>query len=156
MMTKHENYEQRTEKLLEPLLKEHDFELYDVEYVKEGGNYYLRVYIDKENGVTIDDCELVSRALSGMLDKTDFISDSYILEISSPGLGRQLKKDKHLDKSIGEEVEIRFYKPINRRKEWVGILEGYNADTISIKLEDESTVDFKRSDISMVRLTLDF
>lgn len=155
-MAKHTDYEKRTEKLLEPLLKKHSFELYDVEYVKEGGSYYLRVYIDKENGITIDDCELVSRALSDMLDEADFIPDSYILEVSSPGLGRQLKKDKHFDKSIGEEVEIKLYKPLNKKKEWVGILEGYNAYTISIRLEDNSVVDFKRTDIAMIRLTFDF
>lgn len=155
-MSKHEEYELKTEKILEPILKANNYELYDIEYVKEGGNWFLRVYIDKENGITIDDCELVSRALSDLLDKNDFIPDSYILEVSSPGLGRQLKKDKHFEKSIGEEVEIKLYKPVNKRKDFVGILTAFDHDTITIELEDESTMSFKRSDISTVRLTFDF
>ena len=93
-MTKREEYELKTEKLLEPLMNENNFELVDVEYVKEGGNNFLRAYIDKDGGITVDDCELVSRALSDLLDEHDFIPDAYILEVSSPGLGRQLKKEK--------------------------------------------------------------
>ncbi len=155
-MTKHEEYEQRTEKLLQPILSTNQFELYDVEYVKEGSNWFLRVYIDKENGISIDDCELVSRALSELLDKHDFIPDSYILEVSSPGLGRQLKRDKHFEKSIGEEVELKLYKGINKKKEFVGILTAYDQDTITIELEDGSSSVFNRADIAIVRLTFDF
>lgn len=155
-MTKHEEYEQRTEKLLKPVLDANHFELYDLEYVKEGGNWYLRAYIDKENGITVDDCELVSRALSRLLDKTDFIPEAYILEVSSPGLGRQLKRDKHFERSIGEEVEIKLYKAVNKKKEWTGILTGFDTDTITIELEDKSAMAFKRSEISVVRLTFDF
>ena len=155
-MAKHDIYASKTEKLLLPVLEANNFELYDVEYVKEGSNWYLRAYIDKEGGITVDDCELVSRALSDLLDKNDFIPDAYILEVSSPGLGRQLKKDKHFDKSIGEEVEIKLYKSINKQKEWVGILVGYNEDTITIQLEDETQIDIPRKDIAIVRLTFDF
>ena len=93
-MSKREIYEQKTEELIMPLIEQHQFELVDVEYVKEGGNWYLRAYIDKPGGITVDDCELVSRALSDLLDEHDFIEDAYILEVSSPGLGRPLKKDK--------------------------------------------------------------
>ena len=92
IMTKHQEYELKTEKLLETILSENQFELYDVEYVKEGGNYFLRAFIDKDGGITIDDCELVSRALSELLDKDDFIPDAYILEVSSPGLGKAVEK----------------------------------------------------------------
>ena len=99
-MSKREEYEQRTEQLLLPIIEEHHFELVDVEYVKEAGNWYLRAYVDKEGGFTVDDCELVSRRLSDLLDEEDFIPDSYILEISSPGLGRQLKKEKDFARSI--------------------------------------------------------
>lgn len=155
-MTKHEEYEQRTEKLLEPLLAANQFELYDVEYVKEGGNWFLRAYIDKEGGITVDDCELVSRALSDLLDKADFIPEAYILEVSSPGLGRQLKKDKHFEKSIGEEVELKLFKPVNKRKEWTGILTGFTAESITIETEEGTALEFKRADIAMVRLTFDF
>lgn len=155
-MAKHEDYEKRTEKLLEPILAANHFELYDVEYVKEGSNWYLRAYIDKEGGITVDDCELVSRELSDLLDKEDFIPDSYILEVSSPGLGRQLKKDKHFERSIGEEVEIKLYKPINKKKEFTGILTGYNQDVIKIQIDDQTEMELPRKDIAMVRLTIDF
>lgn len=155
-MAKHEEYEMKTEKLLEPILTANHLELYDLEYVKEGGNWYLRAYIDKPGGVTLEDCENVSRALSDLLDKEDFIPDAYILEVSSPGLGRQLKKDRHFENSIGEEVEIKLYKPLDKRKEWIGILTGFDADSVTIKIEDKSEMQIKRSDIAIVRLTLDF
>ncbi|ROR30816.1 ribosome maturation factor RimP [Mobilisporobacter senegalensis] len=155
-MAKKEDYELRTEKLLEPIIKDTNFELVDVEYVKEGGNFFLRVYIDKPGGITIDDCELVSRALSDLLDKHDFIPDAYILEVSSPGLGRQLKKDKDFARSIGEEVEIKLYKAINKQKDFFGILKAYNKDTITIEQENESEMILERKDIAMIRLALDF
>ena len=106
-MTKRETYEQKTEALLAPLLEEHRFELVDVEFVKEAGTWFLRAYIDKPGGITIDDCELVSRALSDLLDEKDFIEETYILEVSSPGLGRPLKKDRDFERSLGESVEVR-------------------------------------------------
>ena len=121
-MSKREDYENRTEELLTPIAEVSQVEIYDVEYVKEGSDYYLRAYIDKPEGVNILDCENVSRALSEALDKADFIPDAYILEVSSPGLGRTLKKDKHLQKSIGEEVEIKLFKPIDKCKEFSGII----------------------------------
>ncbi len=113
-MSKREDYENRTEKLLEPIVAEHEFEIVDVEYIKEGSNWYLRAYIDKPGGITIDDLEMVSRALSDKLDEEDFISDAYILEVSSPGLGRPLKKEKDFKRSMGEEVEVFLYKAINK------------------------------------------
>lgn len=155
-MTKHEEYERKTEQLLEPILTANHFELYDVEYVKEGGGWYLRAYIDKENGITVDDCVLVSRALSDLLDQKDFISDSYVLEVSSPGLGRQLKKDKHFEKSIGEEIEVKLYKALNKKKEYVGVLKAFDAVTLTLELEDGTTMDIPRADTAVVRLTFDF
>ncbi|HWT27440.1 MAG TPA: ribosome maturation factor RimP [Mobilitalea sp.] len=155
-MTKHEEYEQKTERLLEPILKANHFELYDVEYVKEGGNWYLRTYIDKEGGITVDDCETVSRSLSDLLDKNDFIPDAYILEVSSPGLGRQLKRDKHFEKSIGEEVEVKLYKAIEKKKEFVGILTAFDQTTLTIETDKNVKMEIPRADIAMVRLTFDF
>lgn len=155
-MTKREEYEMKTEQMILPLLEENHFELYDVEYVKEGGNWYLRAYIDKEGGITVDDCELVSRALSDMLDKNDFIPDAYILEVSSPGLGRQLKKDKHFAKSIGEQVEVKLFKAINKIKDFEGILVGFDEEKIIIETEDGAQMELNRQDIAMVRLALDF
>lgn len=155
-MSNREIYEKKTERLVEPILARNRFELYDIEYVKEGGNWYLRVYIDKEGGITVDDCELVSRELSDLLDQEDFIPESYILEVSSPGLGRQLKKDKHFERSIGEEVEIKLYKPLNKQKEWVGILTGFDDNVIKIQIDDQNVMEIPRKDIAVVRLTIDF
>jgi len=155
-LSNREIYEKKTERLVEPILARNRFELYDIEYVKEGGNWYLRVYIDKEGGITVDDCELVSRELSDLLDQEDFIPESYILEVSSPGLGRQLKKDKHFERSIGEEVEIKLYKPLNKQKEWVGILTGFDDNVIKIQIDDQNVMEIPRKDIAVVRLTIDF
>ena len=155
-MTKREEYEVKTESLVMPLIDENNFELVDVEYVKEGGNNFLRVYIDKEGGITVDDCELVSRALSDLLDVEDYIPDAYILEVSSPGLGRQLKKDKDFKRSIGEVIEIKLYKGINKRKDFDGVLTAFDDETITVELEDGSEMVFKRPEIAMVRLAIDF
>lgn len=155
-MTKREQYEAKVEAWLLPVLKEYAFELVDVEYVKEVGIWYLRAYIDKEGGITVDDCEIVSRRLGEWLDKEDFISDSYILEVSSPGLGRPLKKEKDFARSIGKDVEIRLYKPLNKQKEYTGTLASYDADTVTITLEDGSDLIFKKSDIALIRLAFDF
>ena len=155
-MSKREDYEARFEKILLPITEEYDLEIYDVEYVKEGSDWYLRAYIDKEGGVTIEDCEKVSRAVSEVMDKEDFIPDAYILEVSSPGLGRALKKDKHLAKSIGAEVEIKTYKPIEKQKEFSGILKEYDEESITIGQKEGTNMKFARSDIALIRLALDF
>lgn len=154
-MSKRETYETRTEQLLTPIAEQYGVEIYDVEYVKEGSEWYLRAYIDKPEGVTINDCELVSRALSDALDVEDYIADAYILEVSSPGLGRTLKKDRHLEKSLGEEVEIRTYRPIDKRKEFGGILKAFDAGTVTIEDETGERV-FNRTEIALIRLALDF
>ena len=154
-MSKRETYETRTEQLLVPIAEKYGVEIYDVEYVKEGSDWYLRAYIDKPEGVNINDCENVSRALSDVLDTEDYIEDAYILEVSSPGLGRTLKKDRHLEKSLGEEVEIRTYKPIDKQKEFSGILKAYDKDTVTIEEDSEDRV-FARADIALIRLALDF
>ena len=154
-MSKKESYEVRTEELLIPIVEANAVEIYDVEYVKEGSDYYLRAYIDKSDGVNIIDCENVSRALSDALDREDFIPDAYILEVSSPGLGRTLKKDRHLEKSIGQDVEIRLYKPENGTKEYEGVLESFDAETITIS-DGEREYSFSRNNIAIIRLALDF
>ena len=155
-MSRREEYEQKTEELLEPIVRENGFELVDVEYVKEAGTWYLCAYIDKPGGITVDDCETVSRKFSDILDEKDYIEDSYIFEVSSPGLGRPLKKEKDFKRSLGEEVEIRTYRAIERQKEFVGILKEYDKETVTIAYEDESTQTFKKSEIALIRLALDF
>ena len=154
-MSRRETYEARTEELLVPIAEANGVEIYDVEYVKEGSDWYLRAYIDKPEGVNILDCENVSRALSDKLDEEDFIDDAYILEVSSPGLGRTLKKDKHLEKSLGEEVELRLYKPKDKQKEFAGILKAFDENSVTIETQEEEKV-FARSEIALIRLAFDF
>ena len=139
-----------------PILYRMGFELYDVEYVKEGQDYYLRAYIDKEGGINIDDCVAVSREMNELIDVEDFGSDEgYIFEVSSPGLGRVLKKDKHFEKSLGLDVDIKTYKPINGSKEFTGELTSFDKDTITVTFDDGVEI-FNRADIAQIKLTIDF
>ncbi len=154
-MSKRENIETRFEEILTPIAAANGVSVYDVEYVKEAGEYYLRAYIDKEGGVSIDDCEAVSRALDAPLDSEDFIPDAYTLEVSSPGLGRRLTKDRHLEKSLGCPVEIKLFKPLEGEKEWMGELTGYTDKTVSIWVGDR-TVAFEREQLADMRLHTDF
>lgn len=154
-MSRREDYEARTEKLLVPIAEANGVSVYDVEYVKEGADFYLRAYIDKPEGVNILDCENVSRALSDELDREDFISEAYVLEVSSPGLGRTLKKDRHLQASIGQEVEVKLFKPVDKCREFAGVLESFDADSITI-LEGEARRSFQRTQIALIRLAIDF
>ena len=154
-MSRREEYETRTQALLEPIAREYGVSVYDVEYVKEGADYHLCAYIDKPEGVNIQDCENVSRALSDALDREDFIADAYVLEVSSPGLGRALKKEMHLQAAIGREVEIKLYKPVDKCREFAGVLEGVDKDSITI-LEGETARTFRRTDVAQVRLAIDF
>ena len=155
-MSKTEIYEAKTEELILPIVEANHFELVDVEYVKEAGTWYLRIYIDKEGGININDCELVSRAFSEILDQKDYIEDAYILEVSSPGLGRPLKKDKDFQRNMGEEVEVRTYKPINKQKEFVGLLEAWDKETVTLQLESGELLTLNRSDIALIRQYIEF
>lgn len=154
-MSKSDTYESRTEALLLPLMEENRFELVDVEYVKEGGSWYLRAYIDKPDGITIDDCELISRALSDLLDKEDFIEDSYILEVSSPGLLRPIKKDKDFQRNLGKDVEIRLFKAVDKQKEFTGTLCAYDKDCVTVQTGDRE-IKFARKEIALIRPAVDF
>lgn len=155
-MTKREQYEPKVEAWLLPVMEENHFELVDVEYVREAGIWYLRAYIDKEGGIAVDDCEVVSRRLGEWLDKEDFIEDSYILEVSSPGLGRPLKKEKDYVRSIGKDVDIKLYKALNKQKEYTGVLKSYDQNTVTLTMEDESELVFQKADIALIRLAFDF
>ena len=156
MLTRREDIEKRTEELVLPIVEEQGFELVDVEYVKEGGTMYLRAYIDKPGGIAVNDCETVSRALSDLLDKEDYIADSYILEVSSPGLGRPLKKEKDFKRSVGKAVEIRLYRAVDRKKEFEGILTAYDDHSVTIEQEDGTEASFERAAIALIRLAFDF
>ncbi len=154
-MAKRENYEERVERFLMPLMEENQYELVDVEWVKEAGTWYLRAYIDKEGGFSVDDCEKVSRRLSDWLDQEDFIAESYILEVSSPGLGRPLKKEKDFARSIGKDVDVKLYRARDKRKDFKGTLKAYDKDTVTIQ-EDGTELVFERSEIALIRLAFDF
>ena len=155
-MSIRDQYEQKAEAIAEPIVSSFGFELVDVEYVKEAGTWYLRLYIDKEGGITIDDCEAVSHLFSDKLDEEDFIDDAYIMEVSSPGLGRPLKKEKDFKRSMGKEVEIRTYRPIDRQKEFFGILSAYDETHVTITLDNQETRVFQRDEIALIRLAFDF
>jgi len=155
-LSKKDFYEQKTEELINPLIEESGFELVDVEYVKEAGNYYLRVYIDKPGGITVDDCEVISRSFNDILDSEDYIEDSYIFEVSSPGLGRPLKKDRDFERSIGKEVDIKLYKAVDHSKDFTGVLVSYDGNTVVIETDDEKTISFEKKEIALIRLSFDF
>lgn len=155
-MSKREIYESRTEALILPILEEFGFELVDVEYVKEGGTWYLRAYIDKEGGITVNDCEAVARRMNDLLDEEDYIEESYVFEVSSPGLGRPLKKEKDYIRSMGKDVEIRTYRAVNRQKEFIGALKAYTDDTVTIETGDGEEMTFQKKEIALIRLAFDF
>lgn len=155
-MGKKEIYESKVEAFLLPLMEEHHFELVDVEYIKEAGTWYLRAYIDKEGGIAVDDCEVVSRRLGEWLDEKDFIDESYILEVSSPGLGRPLKKEKDFARSIGKDVDVRLYRQRDKQKEFTGALSAYDDSTVTLEMDDGSTMVFERTEIALIRLAFDF
>ncbi|MGN8630945.1 ribosome maturation factor RimP [Blautia sp. HCP3S3_G3] len=154
-MSRREEYEQRAEALLTPIVDANGFELVDVEYVKEAGEWYLRGYIDKPGGITVNDCETVSRAFSDKLDEEDFIDESYIMEISSPGLDRPLKKEKDFVRSMGKLIEIRTYRPIEKQKEFCGVLTAYDSNSVTID-EDGTERTFDKKEIALIRLAIEF
>ena len=151
-MGRSESYEAKTEQLIQPLIDANNFELVDVEFVKEGSDWYLRVYIDKDGGITVDDCELISRAFNEILDREDYISEQYIFEVSSPGLMRPFKKEKDYKRSVGKLIDIKLYKPVDKCKEFTGVLDSYDKDTVTIKMDDDTQKTFDRSNLAMIRL----
>lgn len=155
-MSKASVYEAKTESLILPILEKFNFELVDVEYVKEGGTWYLRAYIDKEGGITVNDCEDVAREMNVLLDEEDFIPDAYVFEVSSPGLGRPLKKEKDYLRNMDKEIEIRTYRAIDKCKEFYGLLREYDKDTVTIETEAGERVTFNKSDIALIRQAIDF
>ena len=154
-MSKKEEYEKRTEEYMLPIVEKRGFELYDVEFVKEGNDYYLRAYIEKPGGITINDCVDVSREMNEILDKEDYIKEAYIFEVSSPGLDRPLKKDKDFERNLGKQVDIKTYKAFDKQKEFTGVLSAFDKDSITVTFEDGDFT-FLRKDISLIRLTIDF
>ena len=142
--------EERVEGLLEPTINKLGYELYDVEYVKEGKDYFLRIFIDKEEGIDLNDCEKVNDGINDLLDKADYIKEQYFLEVSSPGIERILKKDKHLQLNIGSLVEAKLFKAIDNKKAIQGILKDFNKDTLVIETDD-GDVELQRKDIAVIK-----
>lgn len=142
--------------ICEPLIEELEYELVDVEFLKEGSNYFLRVYLDKPGGINLDDCQKVSQLLSDKLDEKDPIAVPYYLEVSSPGLDRPLKTDKDLKRNLNKDVEIKLYQPINNMKNYEGVLVDFNDDEIVIKDSQGKTVSLPKEVISIVRLAIKF
>ena len=137
--------------LAAPIVEQAGCSLWDVEYVKEAGEWFLRVYIDKEGGVSIDDCEAVSRPLSDLLDEADPIEGSYTFEVSSAGADRVLKKPEHFEQFMNSEVEVKLYRPREGRKEFVGLLRGYEDGGVTLEVGNEAQ-SFTKQEIALVRL----
>lgn len=148
--------ESTIEELVQPIIDTNNFELVDVEYVKEAGEYYLRIFVDKEGGISLNECEVVSRALSEILDVKDPIKDNYYLEVSSPGLDRPLKKDKDFVRYQGRDVEIKLYKPLNGSKQLEGELIGLTEDKNIKVIIDKEEVEFNKKDVALIRLAIKF
>ena len=142
--------EERVENLVEPKVKELGYNLYDVQYAKEGKDYFLRIFIDKPDGIDLNDCEKVNDGINSLLDEADYIKEQYFLEVSSPGIERVLRKDSHLQSAIGKEIEIKLFKPLNNKKEYVGILEKFDEENIVIRQENEE-LQIDRKNISLMK-----
>ncbi len=143
--------EERVETLIKPSIEKIGYDLYDVEYAKEGKNYFLRVFIDKTEGIDLEDCEKVSNEINELLDEADYIKEQYFLEVSSPGIERVLKKERHLEQNIGKEVHIKlFKKDENGKKEYQGILEEFNQEKITIEIETDK-IEIERKNIAQIK-----
>lgn len=142
--------EERVEKLIKDKIENIGYDLYDVEYAKEGPNYYLRIYIDSQKGIDLNDCEKVSNEINEILDTADYIKEQYYLEVSSPGIERILRKDKHLEQNIGKQVEVKLFKKDSKgNKNYIGTLEKYDDETITIKETEE--IKIERKDIALIK-----
>lgn len=149
--------EERVENLIQTKIEELGYTLYDVQYAKEGQNYFLRVFIEKNDGtIDLNDCEKVNDGINDLLDTADYIKEQYFLEVSSTGVEKVLRKDKHLKDNIGNEVEIKLFKPINKQKEFIGILEDFSEDEITLKLENDENINIDRKDISLIKTTFNW
>ncbi len=145
---------ERVEEIVAPIVQSLGFELVDVEYVKEGPDYYLRIAIDKPGGIDIADCALASEHISEVMDKEDPITEAYFMDVSSPGAERPLKKEKDYENAVGNNIYVKLYEPIAGDKEWMGILEQYNEDfiTINAKIKTRTkTIEIDRKKIAKIR-----
>lgn len=143
--------EEKVESLIKDKIEHIGYELYDVEYVKEGKDYYLRIFIDSPNGIDLNDCEKVNNEINDLLDEADYIKEAYFLEVSSPGVERVLKKDKHLEANIGTEVNVKLFKKDDLgKKEYKGILKNFDKEKIILEVEGKN-IDIERKNISQIK-----
>lgn len=149
------NIEEKVEHLIENKVKELGYTIYDIEYVKEGKDYFLRVYIDSEKGISLEDCELVSNNITELLDKADYIKEQYFLEISSPGVERVLRKDKHLENNIGAKIQVKLFKPFDGKKQYQGTLQDFNENKIELKTNTE-ILEIERQNIGQIKTIFDW
>lgn len=143
--------EEKIEELVTEPINKLGYSVYDIMYVKEGKDNYLRIFIDNDKGISLDDCEKVNNEITDMLDEADYIKDQYFLEISSPGIERHIRKDKHLEESIEKEIDVKLFKPIDKVKELTGTLKEFNKDTITIVTEEDKEIKIDRSNISLMK-----
>ena len=150
-MATYKQYEEKTTQFCLPLVEELGLILWDVEFLKEGSDFYLRIYVDKEGGVGIDECEKLSRQMNEILDREDYIDQEYIFEVSSPGLFRPLKRENDFLHSVGRMVEAHTFAPRDGQKEFFGILKAYTDDDVTINIDDSDVV-FTKKELSLIRL----
>ena len=142
--------EERVEELVKKPIEDLGYILYDVQYSKEGKDYFLRIFIDSKNGIDLNDCEKVNDAINDLLDSADYIKEQYFLEVSSPGVERVLRKDRHLEENIGSIVEVKLFKQLDGKKEYIGILKNFNEK--SVEIEDENNISIERNNIAQIKL----
>ena len=151
------NIEEKVEQLIKTRVEELGYQLYDVQYVKEGQNYFLRIFIEKENGdIDLNDCEKVNDGINEVLDSADYIKDQYFLEVSSTGIEKVLRKNKHLESNIGNKKEAKLFRPINKQKEFVGNLKSFNEEEIILSLDNQTEIKINRKEISLIKTFFDW
>ena len=150
-----ESIEKKVDNLLRPIIENLEYELYDVLYLKEGKDYILRIVIDKENGIDINDCENVNNAINDILDEVDYIKEQYLLEVSSPGIERILRKKEHFEKQIGNKISVKLFKAIDKQKEMVGILKAYNENELIIEQEEKEFI-IEMKNIALAKTVFDW
>jgi len=151
------NIEEKIENRVSGIIEDLGYKLYDVQYVKEGKDYFLRIFIEKENGeIDLNDCENVNNAITDVLDEEDYIKEQYFLEVSSTGVEKMIRKDRHLKENIGEIITVKLFKPIDGSKEFVGELINFDDENLSLKLDDESNIEIERKNISLIKKFYDW
>ncbi len=149
-----QNIESKIENLIKPIINNLEYELYDVQYLKEGKDYFLRITIDKPGGVMIEDCEKVNQAIDEILDTADMIKTSYFLEVSSPGIERILRKPWHFEKQIGNKIQLKLFKSVNQQKNLEGILRAFQEDRVELQIEDEC-IEIEKKNIAIAKVVAD-